>query len=240
MMKTLTSLTMICVMSAAVNSIPAQTITHKLKLRSELTSSETVLPAIPSEGSTDPADLTPLPVEMADQGTHLPEGFELSIPFVGRFRIRQGYGYEARGWTHRTIGNEQSANDFFAVDFEMPTGTPVLAAAPGTIVQSGRRDDSYGNYIVIDHGGGLSTIYAHLDSLRFQVTAASPETHVRVERGEQIGLSGSTGTRPPHLHFGVHTGAHRSFSGCDVGGLATVPEPLGGRYGLRQGQMLGE
>lgn len=207
--------------------------------RSELRGSATALPEVGPEGSTDPADRTPLPVEMPGAAAHLPEGFTLGVPFSGEFEITQGYGYEASGWTHRTIGNANSANDFFALDFAMPTGTPVLAAAAGRIVQSGRRSDSYGNYVVIDHGGGLSTIYAHLDALRFQVHHASPETHVDVAAGEQIGLSGASGTDSPHLHFAVHTDARRSHSGADVGGLATVPEPLGGRYGLREGQRVG-
>ncbi|MBN1475854.1 M23 family metallopeptidase [Candidatus Sumerlaeota bacterium] len=204
-------------------------------VRSELIDSATVLPEVDG-ASLDPAHLTPLPVEMPEAAAHLPEGVELLVPFVGEFEITQGYGYGDTGWTHRTIGNENSANDFFALDFGAPTGTPVLATAAGRVVTSNLRGDSYGNYVVIDHGEGLSSVYAHMSSREFEVMDASPE--VWVEAGQLIGHSGNSGTRFPHLHFAVHTGARRSSSGADVGGLATVPEPLGGHCGLRGGQVI--
>jgi len=203
--------------------------------RSELIDSRTPMPMI--EGPTVGTSLrTPLPVEMIDRATYLPDGWELAVPFEGTFRITNGYGYQTEGWTHRTIGNEQSANDFFALDFGMPEGTPVLAAAPGRIVTSNFRRDSYGNYIVIDHGDGVSSIYAHLASREHEVIQGEPE--VWVEAGELIGHSGKTGTYSPHLHFAVHTGARRSESGADVGGNATAPEPLGGFSFLREGNEL--
>jgi len=83
-----------------------------------------------------------------------------------------------------------------------PVGTPVRAAAGGYVAFN-RTGKQYGNYIMIVHPGGVSTVYAHLQ--RF---AVSPDTYV--ERGDIIGYSGgkpgdrgaglSTG---PHLHFEV-------------------------------------
>jgi len=225
---------------ALAGSVWGQVIDHKetpASTRSELHDSQTPLPEL-DEPSADPEMLTPLPIEMADDAAHLPEGFALAVPFEGRFQIRQGYGYQARGWTHHTIGNERSANDFFALDFAMPTGIPIFAVAPGRVITSNRRTDSYGNYVVIDHGDGITSITAHLSTREFDVMEASPE--VWVEAGQLIGLSGESGTSYPHLHLAVHTGAERSHSGADVGGLATVPEPMGGLYGLREGHWIGE
>ncbi len=186
--------------------------------------------------STDPADRTPLPVEYLEHATYLPEGMELVVPFDASHDISNGYGFESGGWTHQTIANEASANDFFALDFGMPIGVPILAAAPGRIITSNLRGDSYGNYMVIDHGGGYHSIYAHLDSLEYYVDKGEPEIYV--EAGQVIGKSGKTGTSAPHLHFAVHKNSRISHSGADVGGLSVVPEPMGGLYGLREGHEL--
>lgn len=190
-----------------------------------------------SETATkDPSFLTPLPVEHLQKAAHLPEGLVLDLPFRGTFDVTNGYGFESAGWTHQTISNPSSANDFFALDIGTPIGVPIVAPAPARIVTSSRRGDSYGNYIVLDHGGGITTIYAHLDSVTHIVDKGEPEIYV--QRGEEIGRSGTTGTRWPHLHFAVHRDARVSHSGADVGGLAVCPEPLGGYYGIRKGHTL--
>ncbi len=181
----------------------------------------------------DAAYLTPLPVEHPEAAAHLPEWLVLGIPFVGEFGIGNGYGYESGIWTHQTVANRFSANDFFCLDIGMPTGTPVVATADGRVIQSGRRGDSYGNYVVVDHGRGYTSVYAHLDSLTHRIEKGEPEFHVK--RGELLGLSGNTGTQAPHLHFGVHKDSRISHSGADIGGQAVVPEPFGGYYGIRKG-----
>lgn len=83
------------------------------------------------------------------------------------------------------------------LDISAPSGSPVLAAASGTVVQS-YYSSSYGNYTVISHGGGLMTAYAHQTSRYVSVG----ET---VSAGQQIGTIGSTGNSTgPHLHFEVY------------------------------------
>lgn len=88
-------------------------------------------------------------------------------------------------------------NAFHAgVDFIAPEGTAVGSARAGRVTWAGPRG-SYGNAVVVAHGSGVRTLYAHL--LRVDVTVSE-----RVAAGEQIGLVGSTGrSTGPHLHFEV-------------------------------------
>jgi murein DD-endopeptidase MepM/ murein hydrolase activator NlpD len=82
------------------------------------------------------------------------------------------------------------------IDIGAGTGTPIKAAAAGRVIVSGY-SGGYGNLIVIDHGNGIATAYAHQSSL-----AAS--TGQRVSQGQVIGYVGSTGfSTGPHLHFEV-------------------------------------
>lgn len=82
------------------------------------------------------------------------------------------------------------------LDLSAPSGTPIYAAASGTVVFSGS-SPTYGNYILIDHGQGLQTLYAHCSKLMKQ-------KNEQVYKGEKIALVGSTGqSTGPHLHFEV-------------------------------------
>lgn len=83
------------------------------------------------------------------------------------------------------------------VDMAVPMGTAVLAAAPGKVLQvnTDGQGGGYGNFVLIDHGGGLVTRYAHLSS-------SSMTPGATVGGGQVIGISGSTGhSTGPHLHF---------------------------------------
>jgi murein DD-endopeptidase MepM/ murein hydrolase activator NlpD len=85
------------------------------------------------------------------------------------------------------------------IDIAVPEGTPIRAAAAGTVAlqQSEAESGGYGNYTCIDHGGGLSTCYAHQSS--FVVSLGDS-----VGQGEVIGYTGCTGyCLGPHLHFEV-------------------------------------
>ena len=85
------------------------------------------------------------------------------------------------------------------VDFPVPVGTPVCAPADGTVSAVFNWRKSYGKVVEIDHGNGLKTRFAHLDS---QQVAVGDE----VKAGQVIALSGNTGSSAdagPHLHFEV-------------------------------------
>jgi murein DD-endopeptidase MepM/ murein hydrolase activator NlpD len=81
------------------------------------------------------------------------------------------------------------------IDIGVPCGTPIRAAASGTVIYSGWMD-GYGNFVVIDHGNGLATAYAHQSAI--YVSGGS------VSQGQAIGAVGSTGNSTGcHLHFEV-------------------------------------
>lgn len=90
------------------------------------------------------------------------------------------------------------------VDFAAPQGTRVIASADGQVVAAGRRG-GYGNAVEIRHGGGITTLYAHLSGFARGIRAGA-----RVRQGEPIGFVGSTGfATGPHLHYefkisGIH------------------------------------
>ncbi len=82
------------------------------------------------------------------------------------------------------------------IDIGVPSGTPIHAAAAGTVAIAGP-ESGYGNYTCLDHGGGLSTCYAHQESISVSVGQ-------HVSQGQVIGISDCTGLCfGPHLHFEV-------------------------------------
>jgi len=88
------------------------------------------------------------------------------------------------------------------VDIAAPMGSPIRAAANGTVVRAGTADD-YGNYIEIAHGFGVVTRYAHAQKLLVR-------TGARVSKGDLIGLVGATGrTTGPHLHYEVEVAGRK-------------------------------
>lgn len=87
------------------------------------------------------------------------------------------------------------------VDFAAPTGTPVLAAGAGRVVQAGP-NGGYGRWVMISHDNGLATGYAHMSRI-----AAGIHPRVHVRQGQVIGFVGTTGlSTGPHLHFELHRG----------------------------------
>ncbi len=107
-------------------------------------------------------------------------------------RISSPYGYR----THPISGTRKLHK---GLDISASSGNPVIAAASGTVVKS-YFSSSYGNYVVISHGGGVMTAYAHM-------TRRLVSTGQRVAAGQQVGTVGSTGNSTgPHLHFEVYVG----------------------------------
>ncbi len=117
------------------------------------------------------------------------DGGEFKWPAPSYTRISDDYGNRI----HPILGTQQFHN---GVDMAAPNGSPILAAYDGEVIAASY-SASMGNYIMIDHGDGLITIYMHASSV-------SVSSGTMVARGEQIGCVGSTGrSTGPHLHFSV-------------------------------------
>ncbi len=109
--------------------------------------------------------------------------------------------WPTNGWLSDNFGRRRDpftgAADYHpGLDISADRGDPVLSTANGTVAAA-QRSGAYGNMVVIDHGFGLSTRYAHLDRIRVKPGD-------RVRRGEVVGLAGSTGrSTGDHLHYEV-------------------------------------
>jgi murein DD-endopeptidase MepM/ murein hydrolase activator NlpD len=99
------------------------------------------------------------------------------------------------------------------VDYVAPTGTPIWAAGAGKIQFAGRKG-GYGNAVIVDHGRGVTTLYAHMSRIGRDARVGR-----KVEQGKVIGYVGSTGASTgPHLHYEYRVnGRHKN--------PATVPLP---------------
>ena len=105
-------------------------------------------------------------------------------------RVASGYGY-------RIHPIYKTRKLHTGMDFTAPQGTPIYATGDGKIAKVRRSRKGYGNHVIIDHGYGYQTLYAHM-------TKYIAYRGQKVKRGEIIGYVGSTGTSvAPHLHYEV-------------------------------------
>lgn len=112
------------------------------------------------------------------------------IPIKAKFRWTSPYGSRID-----PIAGVKSFHT--GTDMACPTGTPIYASMSGTISTTGV-NRVYGNYVIIDHGNGYQTLYAHMS----KIIAKKGQW---VSQGTRIGLVGSTGySTGPHLHFTVY------------------------------------
>ena len=122
-------------------------------------------------------------------GAYVPANGVLTFPVPSYYGVTSEYG-----WRGDPFSGGQSFH--MGIDLGAGMGAPVLAAGDGRIILQ-EYHWSYGNYVVIDHGNGLSTVYAHMSAF------TKPFGSV-VKAGEQIGAIGTTGASTgPHLHFEV-------------------------------------
>ena len=114
---------------------------------------------------------------------------KLIWPIKGRTPISSSYGYRKDPFT-----GKQSFHN--GIDIPAPHGTDICAADSGTVIRASRYD-SYGECVMIDHGGGVITLYAHCSGYNVKVGQ-------KVEQGDVIAFVGSTGrSTGNHLHFVV-------------------------------------
>jgi murein DD-endopeptidase MepM/ murein hydrolase activator NlpD len=112
---------------------------------------------------------------------------------VSGYTLTASFNQGGAMWSHKHSGQ----------DFAVPVGTPVKAASGGVVVKAGPNGggdgSAYGNAIVIKHGNGKYSQYAHLSKINVNVGQT-------VNAGKLIALSGNTGNSSgPHLHFEIRT-----------------------------------
>ncbi|MCQ2549243.1 MAG: peptidoglycan DD-metalloendopeptidase family protein [Lachnospiraceae bacterium] len=167
--------------------------------QTDITNKEAAIKEYEAEIAARTAVIQALEAAVAEEARRLQEsGGEVSVTYDGGMfawpapsytRISDDYGNRM----HPTLGVQQFHN---GVDMAAPGGSAILAAYDGEVVAADY-NSSMGNYIMINHGNGLYTIYMHASSL-----AVSKGTYV--VRGQRIGSVGSTGrSTGNHLHFSV-------------------------------------
>ncbi len=128
-------------------------------------------------------------VSLVNYSTKVPSGALVGTGIMGwpmSGRISQGY-----------FGYHQ------AIDIESPVGTAIAAVDAGFVAASGFDGSGYGNVVVVDHGNGLQSMYAHLKVSYVNVGDS-------VSKGQAVGEVGMTGrTTGPHLHFEIRQGSIR-------------------------------
>ncbi|OSP39795.1 peptidase [Streptomyces sp. 13-12-16] len=112
---------------------------------------------------------------------------------VKSYKLSASFAQNGGMWAHKHSGQ----------DYAVPTGTTVMAAHGGTVVKAGPNGagdgPAYGNAVVIKHGNGTYSQYAHLSQVNVKIGQV-------VKTGQKIALSGNTGNSSgPHLHFEIRT-----------------------------------
>ena len=124
------------------------------------------------------------------------DGFCSPVGSAWESRVTSEFGYRSDPFTGQTRGHT-------GIDIAVPTGTPVRAALPGVVTTAAYNAGGYGYYVMVDHGNGMVTLYAHNSKLLVQAGDT-------VEAGDILSLSGSTGrSTGPHLHFEVRINGQR-------------------------------
>ncbi|HEY9761802.1 MAG TPA: M23 family metallopeptidase [Trichocoleus sp.] len=146
---------------------------------------------IPTLALTLASDVRPALESTLAQEADREAAFPSGMPLKGSVEMSSQFGLR------RNPFGKSSYEMHEGLDFKGPIGRGVYATAEGTVVKV-LTDKGYGKYIVIDHGYGYETLYAHLSEFKVEVGDD-------VERGDLIGYLGNTGrSSGPHLHYGIY------------------------------------
>jgi murein DD-endopeptidase MepM/ murein hydrolase activator NlpD len=131
-------------------------------------------------------EVQPALEETLEREESIPQG----VPLKTAFDQSSDYGFR-----HNPFGGGFEFHN--GLDFTSAYGAPIYATAPGVVIKA-ESSGGYGNHVVVDHGYGYQTLYAHLSKI--EVTAGTPVT-----RDSVVGYLGNTGrSSGPHLHYTVY------------------------------------
>lgn len=126
-------------------------------------------------------------LEEAEREAAFPDG----KPLAGEVEISSEFGLRRNPFGASNYEMHEG------LDFKGPIGTPIYATAEGVVVKA-QSGSGYGKHVVLDHGFGYETLYAHMSEL-------TVEAGEKVDRGELVGYLGNTGrSSGPHLHYGIY------------------------------------
>lgn len=130
-----------------------------------------------------------------------PSGVTTNVLGPGGCTISAWSGYGSGGFIYPTNSHRLSGNDYWSghlgIDLAVGVGEPVYASDGGMVIYSGWNSTGYGYMVLVDHGNGYQTLYAHLSSTSVSCGSSAGQ-------GQVIGFGGSTGNSTgPHLHYEV-------------------------------------
>ncbi|OYD09769.1 hypothetical protein CHM34_01890 [Paludifilum halophilum] len=161
------------------------------ELTEEMNKNKSALAELSHEEGDTKKELQKLDLSNLKSGNFAYQG-PLSRPVNGP--MTSGYGY-------------RDSEFHTGIDYANSIGTPIHAAANGKVIRSRSCSCGYGYYIMIDHGGGVFSLYAHMWSTTVRVRTGDV-----VKRGQQIAAIGNNGrSTGPHLHFEVHKGSPGNY-----------------------------
>lgn len=173
--------------------------------KEELDEQKAEADALLSQLASDKAELQQQQVEIDKQMQKAREALDAIINAAAANSSDEDYvggtwRWPAPGYTtiSSKFGWRSWSNSYHkGIDIAAPTGANIIASNAGTVITSSYDASGYGNYVIVNHGGGYMTVYGHL-SARYVSVGDS------VGRGTVIGLCGSTGrSTGPHLHFEI-------------------------------------
>lgn len=169
------------------------------KLIGEISAKEDQLEAIEANlkaaAAAADAEIKKKEKELAAQIKNVPSESGFLWPLTNYNTLSSLYGSRI----HPITGK---ANNHTGIDIPAPKGTPILAAKSGVVVTSVKKG-SYGNYVVVSHSDGTSTLYAHM-------SVRSVKEGQTVKQGQKLGEVGTTGSSTGnHLHFEVRVNGSR-------------------------------
>ena len=175
--------------NAEMAKVSAEIIRKQKELEAQRAAAAAAAAAAANQGNTGNTGTTGTTGNTGNTAAVFETGSGYHWPLPGRYRLTSAFGYRIHPITGR-------AHSHTGIDIPAPAGTPIEACKGGQVVTSAYHS-SYGNYIVIDHGNGNSTLYAHMS--RRAVGAGDIVT-----QGQVIGYVGTTGSSTGnHLHLEI-------------------------------------